>query len=308
MSWHEKTNNAAKSKWRGILLSLGLPEECLRNKHGPCPLCQSKDNFRWDNANGSGSYICTCSAGDGMSLAMAFTGKTFAAQAAEIDQMLGNITPDTAPRPDMSDEDRRQILRATYAATKPIQPGDLADKYLNSRGLGDTSYPKSLRFGASLKDGDGGVRPCLVAMVTDAEGKPVTMHRTFLRGDGLAKAEMPSPRKLMPGELPDGACVRLSDGVAACLGVAEGVETALAASAIYGLPVWSALTAGMLARWIPPEGCEEVTIFGDNDAKFAGQAAAYALARRLATKGLLVTVKIPDRIGMDWADIWMEKR
>ena len=56
---HEKTVNAAKGKWRGILLSFGIPEKCLQNKHGPCPLCESKDNFRWDNKDGRGTYICT---------------------------------------------------------------------------------------------------------------------------------------------------------------------------------------------------------------------------------------------------------
>jgi phage/plasmid primase-like uncharacterized protein len=34
-----KTLDAARGKWRGILLSLGIDEKYLRNKHGPCPLC-----------------------------------------------------------------------------------------------------------------------------------------------------------------------------------------------------------------------------------------------------------------------------
>ena len=40
----------------------------------------------------------------------------------------------------------------------------------------------------------------------------------------------------------------------------------------------AALNAPMLRKWTPPEGCDEVAVFGDNDAGFAGQAAAYDAA------------------------------
>ena len=117
---------------------------------------------------------------------------------------------------------------------------------------------------------------------------------------------MTSPRKLMPGELPDGSAVRLSEFNGGIIGIAEGIETALSASALYQIPVWAAINAGNLAKWIPPEGTEEVAIFGDNDPKFAGQAAAYALARRLASKNTPVTVHIPPMPGTDWADVYMK--
>lgn len=308
MSYHDKTANAAKGKWKGVLLALGLPESCLKDKHGPCPLCTSKENFRWDNKDGAGTYICTCGAGDGMRLAMEFTGRTFPDVAAQIDQLLGNIKPDAqAAKQDLSEEQRRHILRATYAETRPIEPGDLAEAYLTSRGVGEIIYPKALRFAPALKDGEGGVRPCMVAMVTGPDGKAVTMHRTFLRPDGLAKAEMSSPRKLMPGELPAGSCVRLVEypGTGA-LGIAEGIETAMSASALYTMPVWAAINSAIMAKWIPPEGCEEVAIFADKDPKFGGEAAAYALAHRLACKGLHVTVHVPEVVGTDFNDILMK--
>ena len=114
---------------------------------------------------------------------------------------------------------------------------------------------------------------------------------------------MEAPRKIMPGCISDGASVRLSDYAGGPLGIAEGVETALAASALYEIPVWAALSTSMMAKWEPPEGCDEVTIFGDNDAKFGGHAAAYRLAHRLACNGLEVFVKFPERPGQDWADV-----
>jgi putative DNA primase/helicase len=303
--FHEKTAHAARGKWRGILLEFGLPESCLRDRHGECPLCGSK-NFRWDNKDRNGTYICTCSAGTGFGLAIAFTGRGFTSVAAEIDRITGNLTMDTVqPRADLTDDERRKVLRATYSATQQMMAGDLADAYLASRNLSELVYPKSLRFSRALPDGEGGVRPCMVATIVDLDGKPVSLHRTFLKPDGTGKAEMAAPRKNMPGELPDGACVRLSDFTTGALGIAEGIETAMAASNLFTMPVWSALNAAMLAKWYPPAGCEEVAIFGDNDAKFGGQAAAYRLAHRIACRAAIpVTVHIPT-VG-DWADEWVK--
>ena len=307
--FHQRTQDAAKGKWRGILMALGLPETCLRDKHGPCPLCASLSNFRWDNKDGSGSYICTCGAGSGMDLAIAYTGKEFREVASLIDGLVGNLKVE-APRPKMTDEQRRDILRDTYKATQPIRPGDLAHKYLEARGIEELIYPAALRFAPSLRDGDGGTRPAMVAMVgVHGQDKFVSMHRTFLKPDGSAKAEMAAPRKIMAGELPDGACVMLSEfdsSTGGTLGIAEGIETAMSASAIYGIPVWAALNASMLAKWLPPEGCDEVAIFGDNDAKYGGQMAAYTAAHRIAVRGVKTTVTIPPIVGQDFNDIYLK--
>lgn len=307
MSFHDKTDHAARGKWKGILLQLGVPAESLTGKHSQCPLCQSKDNFRFDNKDQRGTWICTCGAGNGMQLAISYTGKTFADVASQIDGMLGNVKPDAPSKPAMTDDERTKALRAVWANTAPVQPGDLAHAYLTARGVGELIYPKALRFGPALMDGEGGVRPCMVGIVSDVTGKPVTLHRTFLRPDGLAKAEMSSPRKLMPGDIPEGSAVRLSEYTGGALGIAEGIETALSASALFDMPVWAAISAPILAKWIPPEGCEEVAIFADNDPKFGGQAAAYALAHRLAVGGqkrkpIHVTVHVAKLPGTDFND------
>jgi len=307
--FHQSTFDACKGKWRGVLLELGLPDNVLKDKHGPCPLCGGVDRFRFDNKEGKGTWICgQCGAGTGMDLAMAYTGQDFRDIAPRIDQIIGNVKMDAdKPRPQMSDADRRNALRQVYASSRPMQPGDLADTYLRSRGLDETTYPDCLRFADRLSDGSGGVRPAMVATVVDGEGVPVSLHRTFLRPDGMAKAETSAPRKMMPGVLPDGACVRVQGWSSGCLGIAEGIETAMAAGHLYEVPTWAALTSKMLERWTPPEGCEEVAIFGDNDPKFGGQSAAYRLAHKLAVKGLTVTVHMPPITGEDWADVWLNR-
>lgn len=308
---HEKTVVAAKGKWRGILLHLGIPSESLRNKHGPCPMCGGVDRFRWDNKDGRGTFICNqCGAGDGMKLAVDFTGRPFPEVAGQIDVILGNVKPDAPQPPPMPADERRMALRKAWVESAPVVEGDLVDTYLRSRGLGERAYPASLRFAPSLLDGEGGTRPAMLALVGVHGERPVSMHRTFLRADGGAKAEMGSPRKMMPGELPDGACVALSEWTGGgVLGVAEGIETAMAASFRFDVPCWAAISAAMMMRWVPPEGCDEVVIFGDHDVSFTGHAAAYTLARRMKAKGLAVSVQIPVVLGQDWADVWLaEKR
>jgi putative DNA primase/helicase len=52
----------------------------------------------------------------------------------------------------------------------------------------------------------------------------------------------------------------------------------------------------------PPAGVRRLVIFGDNDASFAGQKAAYALAHRLHRE-LPVDVRIPPDAGTDWLDV-----
>lgn len=146
--------------------------------------------------------------------------------------------------------------------------------------------------------------PAMVAMVSGPDGKPATLHRTYLTEDGH-KAAVEVPRRLMPGTIPEGAAIRLFDE-GPVLGIAEGIETALAAASLFGVPTWAAVSSGMLARWIPPDTAREIVVFGDRDPKFGGQAAAYALAHRLALRGLKVRVEIPARFGADWNDVLLD--
>lgn len=311
-TFHEKTASAARGKWRGIMMALGVPEKALSGDHTACPMCGGKDRFRFDDQDRRGTYICgQCGAGDGIKFAIEVTGLPFREACDRIDAIVGNVTPDAGrPKPELTEEKRRAFLREAWVNSKPVTEGDLAHKYLTTRGCAERVYPEGLRLHPSMRDGAGGVRPAMLGVIVGPDGKAVSLHRTFLRPDGMAKAEMESPRKLMPGELPEGACVRLSEWTGrGTIGIAEGIETAMSASLIFGVPVWAAISSGIMAKWIPPDGAEEVLIFGDNDQKFGGQAAAYALAHRLATRrdAVPVQVHIPRLAGTDWNDALLTK-
>jgi putative DNA primase/helicase len=145
----------------------------------------------------------------------------------------------------------------------------------------------------------------MLAIVRDTHGQALSLHRTFL-GEGV-KASVPNPRKLMPGKLPEGVSVRLSP-LAEEIGIAEGIETALACNLELGLPVWSALNANLLSKWVPPMGVRKVHVFADNDQNFTGQEAAHRLAKRLTENGLEAEVHIPNAVGSDWADYYPTSR
>lgn len=305
---NQRTIDAAHGYWRGILMDLGMPSHFLKNKHGPCPLCGGKDRFRWDNKQGSGSYHCSgCGAGMGMDLAMKFTKYGFKDIADRIDAMIDNLKPDA--KRDIStgidEEKRKAMLREVWVSSSQMVTGDMADKYLSSRGIHEVEYPKSLRYAPSLRDGEGGIRPCMVAVISDVEGNPVSLHRTFLGGGG--KAIMDSPRKLMAGSIPEGSCIRLTDAIDPHIGIAEGIETAMSASRYFSMPVWAVVSTAMMEKFKPPQGVEKVSIFGDNDVNYAGQKSAYALAHKLHLQGFETEVILPSEAGKDWNDIVLEQ-
>jgi putative DNA primase/helicase len=85
------------------------------------------------------------------------------------------------------------------------------------------------------------------------------------------------------------------------IALAEGIETALAVHQMFDIPTWATVTADGMAQWEPSSAIKRVSIFADNDANFKGQSAAYSLANRLSTKGIIVEVHLPNRQG-DYLD------
>lgn len=300
-----KTADMARGKWRGILMELGVESKFLTGKHGPCPACGGVDRFRWDNKDGSGGFICgQCGSGNGFDLLMLINGWSFPEAAKRVDEIVGNVTAEEI-RQRPTEEQCKQWSADLWNGAKVIERADLVDLYLRGRGLSLAAYPKTLRFAPSCRAPDGSSYPAMLAIVHDADRNSLTVHRTFL-GRGR-KADIAEPRAIMPGALTDGASVRLSP-MGRHLGIAEGLETALAAADLFEMPVWATINSSMMARWVPPHGVERVTVFGDNDKKFGGQKAAFTLAHKLACRGILVDVQLPPTLGTDWLDVLNETR
>ena len=185
-------------------------------------------------------------------------------------------TGSSRPAPARPKVDYTLEIRRILDGCLPLA-GSPAETYLRGRGLSDPASP-DLLYHPDLTDYDGARGwPGMVAVPRSADGAPVGgIHRTFLLDDGSAKA--PAGKKML-GSVADGAVRLFPIGADGHLGIAEGIETALAAQAIFGIPTWAALSADGMARWQWPAEVRRVTIFAD--AGDAGRQAAARLADRL---------------------------
>lgn len=299
-----RTADEAVGRWPGILETLGIDPTFLGKKHGPCPICAGKDRYRFDDRAGRGTWICShCGAGDGFQLLQKVMGWSFSEAARQVDRIVGTVQPGPVAS-ERTEASKLQALYQVWETSKAVVHGDPVWRYLNRR-LGLEQVPRGLRFHPGLRytDEDGadlGRFPAMVAPLQYPDGIGASIHRTYLTDDGH-KAPVPQPKKIMAGKPLNTAAVRLGEA-GTTLGISEGLETALAASVRFRVPVWAATSAALLEAWMPPAGVERVLIAGDSDPNFVGQAAAFELARRLVQKGLAVEIRIPEEIGMDWAD------
>lgn len=315
VSW---AKSLARGRWKAILLAAGVSEDLLAKKNKPCPACGGTDRFSFLDKDGDGTYFCRgCGGGDGFSLLMKVRGENFL-QALEFVELFCGIVPKTPELPEKSpqvptDSPERERLRKItrlWAQARPIAPGDAVWTYLAGRGLDPRLAGFELRCHAGLEylDDSGavlGIFPTMLARVTDTVGQVVNLHRTYLF-DGK-KAPVPSPKKLMPGPI-KGALVRFGRPVD-ILGLAEGVETALACAQLFSLPVWASLgVTNLTAVSELPSTVKRVRIYADNDANMAGCAGAFTLAHRLSLKGLDVKVIPAPDSGSDWLDFLNRRR
>lgn len=288
----------AIGRWPQILSALGVGRKFLENKHGPCPLCGGRDRYRFDDKNGRGTFYCQCGPGDGFDLLMRLNHWTFPETASRIEAFLKGSGQGGDYKP-VAKKDPAEAIRKILSGAKPVTGNDPASQYLNSRGL--QNIPDAVMYHPNLYEVEMG-QNCegMVCKIQSVSGDVISLHRTFLR-DGK-KAQINSPRKVLSpiGSL-NGGAIRLYSATS-FVGLAEGIETAIACHELFGIPVWSVISTNGLKTFAPPEGIENILILGDNDKNYAGQDAAYQTANRLSLEGYRVEVNIPTTPGNDWLD------
>ncbi len=296
-----KAREMAEGKWRSVLSDLGVPAGHLDGKHHSCPKNgEGEDRFRFADRNGSGNFFCACSEGDkgGMALVMCCTGWDYATAAREVEKLAGSAVTD----PVRAKSDPRKALNLVRDRVKDCGPA--VARYLSARGLEVAPGLKEARLTYWQDGASRGVFDCMVGRIVSPDGKPQSYHLTYL--DGPAKAKVDPARKVMtPVETITGGAIRLYPA-AEQMGVAEGIETAIAAHQLSGLPVWAAVTAHGVSTFIPPAECKQLTVFADNDASYTGHAAAYALAKRLVLASIKCEVKVSP--AGDWNDYLLAQR
>lgn len=284
----------ANGRWLDIL-SRFIEPHVLTNKHKPCPLCGGKDRFRWDDKDGNGGYFCShCGSGSGLHLLAQHQGIGHK----EAARLVYGLLPQTAHSKPQSEPDKRERVVKLWAKREPLTEGDDVTRYLHGRGI--KSIPKSIqkaRHGVFV----GNVWQPYVAMIAKAVNgdKAVGVHLTYLNDGKKADVETQKVMYAVEDGSLNGSAIRLHEAGETLL-VAEGIETALSAAEVFGLPAWAAMNAGLLERVNVPSFVQNVVICGDNDTNFVGQAAAYTLAKRLVGEGKTVRVELPN--AKDWND------
>jgi P4 family phage/plasmid primase-like protien len=304
---------SAKGRWREIHYALAPELDFITsrgNKHGPC-ICGGKDRARChDDYEETGGIICSqCEMGaDGIAVLMKANGWDFKTTLSHLKKYLGldqslsetknHSVYEKASPDNLTVQAYLKSRNPTLEAIEPIKETKL--DYWNSNG----SKPVNL-----------GTYPVMIVPFV-RDRKTVGYHKTFLKNDGSGKADVSNPKKtqkvpgvdkLTGGYIPLGCLSPIGK-----LGVAEGIETALAASRATGMIVWGCGNSHLLDKIkIPQEvlkSLNELHIFADLDRSSAGLKAAESLAQRYACQKRSVFIHLPEeqfnegQKSIDWLD------
>ncbi len=192
----------------------------------------------------------------------------------------------------------RQRALNLWDQARPLAgtPGEI---YLRRRSIAMLS--PALRFHPRTPHGGGEdvtFRPAMIAALHEA-GRFVAVQRTFFDWNEPRRARDLDNARLMLGRPRHGA-VMLGPATD-CLGLAEGVETAMSAMILFRMPVWATLGTERFHQIVLPSGISRLTLFPDNDA--AGEIAVAAALHAYACVGLPIETVWPPDGHCDWNDV-----
>jgi putative DNA primase/helicase len=284
------------NKWPGILKALGFTDKELSGNHGPCPICEGKDRFRFTDYKGGGEYFCSgCGPGGGFDLVMQKFDWEFGYAAKEIDKCLGtDIKQVFKPRVDI--EKRRRDLNNIW---QRADQNGIVREYIESRGLKYNENWGDLRgiYGLYMT-GSNTTHRGMLALVRNKDGCPVSIHRTYV--------DLGQRKMMPPTESINGAAIRLGFPDSTLV-VGEGIETTIAGMKVYDVQAgYATISAQGMETVELPDSVDLVIILADNDFSFTGQKAAFTLARRMNQLNKRVIVSCPERLGEDHNDFVLQ--
>lgn len=214
-----------------------------------------------------------------------------------MDQIIGNeYTADrTRANPVRTTlAQQREKVSRKFAKLTTLR-GTGADSYLKGRGI--NSLPaESVRY-CDKQPVDGKNLQAIYALATDDRGELCYLHRTLL--DGETKAQTGGAAKKMM-KLQEDSYLEFAKSVAirmfpisSTLGIAEGIETALACHQITKCNTWATMNTAFMKKFRVPAGVKNLIIFADADSNAAGHAAAFeCAAANLHAKNDLESVSV----------------
>lgn len=298
--------------------------------HVACPVHGGTDGFRLfsDYVQTGGGVCNTCGVqATGAAMLAWVTKAPLTDIVAKLQRWLQNpAAVELAPRPARVLPAPRKIdrekawsdIQKTLAGTVELA-NSAGELYLMRRGIWKENQSPILRMHPSLlyystkEKKSYGNFPCLIAPLEDPKGRVLTLHRTFLTATG-DKAPVPKAKKLMTGRasLSESGCAIKLFPAEEILGLAEGIETALASRAVSRMPVWACATAQLMEQVVVPDTVRHVVIWADLDTSGRGLIAAERLANRLEREGRKVEICLPnvtlgpDEKGVDWLNVLLQ--
>lgn len=309
----EEVEQAAKGRWQAILPALGMDQKFLSNKHGPCPSCGGKDRFRFDDKDGTGTFICSqCGSGDGFSMAARLLGhgqQDFPKTLQAIANVLGigdesqparnHSSPRAAPRyPDTQPDRSMQAIEKAQTVWRESIPASEGHPYLLRKGVRPTETLREIGLGRLVeiigyhpqgKSGPFQGETVLVAPIRmgdeltslsliDQEGQ-----KHFLAG-GQIKGGYWSIR-LLPGSDKPGLFFLVGEGVATSLSACQAVPEAFGVAALMNSNL---LAVSQFLRQRFPKA--KITVLSDLQ-KTDGTPDKFAVEAAMAVSGFLA---VPD--------------
>ena len=269
------------------------------------------NNWRCACPRGCGYGLSFCDGANGRLLAFCFGGCAF-------NQIMSALV-EYGLLDDDGDDDlhvsrgvtvcQRDNTERIAHARQIYDSGGLDDRiaiYLRSRWIHRTS--PVLRFSEQTPHRLGARLPAMLAPIVNVDGEQIGVHLTYLRRDGGGKADLPKQYQRECRGLIRGGAIRLIPFEPDVeLVLAEGLETSLAASELFGLPCWSAVYAGGLCSLVLPPEVRRIVIAADNDASGVGQRNALAAYDRWTAEGRSVRIVAPPVVGDDFNDALLKE-
>lgn len=299
----------ANGQWPSIFSYCRMPSDSFSgkpNEHVDCPMPAhggTKD-FRFDNKNGDGSYICSCSSGaDGFNAIATFHGienKDAIKMVAEYFEQ--NSTPNqpiytpTKEKPqDLNNEKPLAKKRAGYHADKILSKCELnPHPYLQEKGVDKPVLV--IKENYKVNENQTVYKGALIVKIYDVDTPEILIGVQFINPDGKRFY-------VKDTKIEDGIHVIDGDSNLPYVDVVEGVATGISANITTGATTIVAFDAngikGKAERIKQLFSGKQLRFLGDNDShkRWTGNEAAHTAAYKTGS-----LVAIPPVSGKDWDD------
>lgn len=305
--FRDATFKECEGRWLDIFATyIGNDESSVwsRKRNTTCPECGRTRKFYLIDPRSGATHCahlaCNFHCSDGFSTISAHTGDRYGRVVRKLGEDVGTVElkgktklnkkqfVKSPPKSTEMTHSQRNFLNHILMKSVKLTPSSIVFKYLLGRGIPASVIANTHQLLQMDKlkyiddDGNKGLYPALVVPVSK-DLDIIGFHRIYLDNEGN---KLPFKEAKKPtGSYDDayvGAVVKLGkpprDGH---YSIAEGVETALAVTALYDKSCWSTMFASGIQNFVPPADCKTLTIYADLDNSKAGEIVSKSLTQRL---------------------------